>query len=293
MQPRLPNEQADAITIAPVDPSIYVREGSSKEPQYLTTISPVSSKVYISSYDAEQVSRGSFVVHPVQNLGTNFRRVRMVSADFIWTLTNVNPRNNVLTIIWPANGVDPLMSKTYGIAVDEYNSIATLNTAINNAIAGDPFEALAASNSLTYFPEITLTSTRTFYIDPNCGFYKYGASMYGITADVLTPKAQHIIGPVSFLYTQWVDILSSELTKNQKMRTVASNNTSNILARVALGDPSPGARLRYIPETYLACARNINEPLYQFDITFLDQYGLSPDAPSFPFTWFLTLELEL
>jgi len=320
LQPKIGEDEA--VILRPVDPLRYVREGSSKEPQYTTSISPVSSKVYASSFDAEQVGPTSYLVRSGQNLGTGFRRIRLVSCDMIWPSCCVNESNNTLRIIWP----NTTESKEYIIPVSDYSSIddvldtdpdtlkyKSLLWGINERFQADPLYDIEATAPIPSInvpiddagePFLTFSSSEPFYVDPNCSFYKFGKALYGLTSDILQPRSDHVIGPITYNYTQWVDVCSAEITKNQKMRTISTNNVSNILARIPISEATQGERIVFTPPTYLACARNSTDPLYQFDLIFLDQFGnqisrrtndlINNVTPSpAAFSWYLTLELEV
>ena len=289
MQPQLPQvSQPQAVVMKPVDPMIYIREASAREPQYVTSIQPVQSKVYVSSVDAEYDGGTSYNVIPKQNLGTGFRRVRLVACNFTWISDNVNSENNNLVVQFLDNS-----EASFTFAEGNYVDIASLVLEMNAQFAagGSPYGITASASPVS--GSIKIEATTPFAVVADCKFYAYGSAMWGVTPALLNKLSNHTFGPIGFVCTHWVDVVSAEILKNQKMRSISTGNQSNILCRIPLQKPAIGERIQYIPETYLAFARNSTEPLYGFDIYFTDQYGYDlPQRGNRLFSWNLVLELE-
>jgi hypothetical protein len=219
----------------------------------------------------------------------------------LWYVPNVNPRNNTLTFHSGISGLDHTVTipeRYYDIEVPA--DITQLATDIRDAM-----NSVSGASGLTFGFAFRTGFPRTFdmtVIVPIGGTYYFvdsssavakGMQMYNFERSS-TLAVSHQVGPMSMMYTQFVDVKSTELTKWEKIKSVTTGNQNPVVMRAYIGGNKWGDDFDQI-DFYLAFSWKWNEPIYAVDVEFYDQNG---DPLYYPnngkdFLWQLTLVAEL
>jgi hypothetical protein len=261
-----------------IDPNIYI--GNLDEPQYVTSKQPNAGIIYLDSHDAKPygVNRADCQIGSNDPLLQSINRVRILGFTFNWYIPNVNPRNNTLTF-WSS-----ITTQMHTVILDEryYDaSIPADVTALVNGILAR-LNAISGVSGITFSSSVNGVGPRTFNIIATAPFYWddcdaliKGAQMFGFQREgrVPIPAASKMLGPMNFMYTQYVDIKSNALTKWQKIRSVASNGNNPLVGRFYVGGQAWGPNFMSLQNTYIAFAWNSVEPIYSIDIQIYDEHG--------------------
>ena len=242
-----------------------VRSGEG-EPQPVTARVPSAAEIYLSTRQLPaSVPRNDYIIS-APNLFQNVSRVGFGGSTIAnYFVPNVNQRNNRIGFILQTNpGV------TYWATVPElfYNTINTIvanasiaalatavQTALNAVVVPGPHGPVVFTVTATEDPnEITGAFNITGKVggigilwawDPTSSMITKGDTMFNLS-QVYTDgnplyHSVHQIGPFGFMYTTHIDITSRVLTQYTKMRSVTSDNRSNIFARTSMGRNNLGA----------------------------------------------------
>jgi hypothetical protein len=179
-----------------------------------------------------------------------FTRIALTELNIPWNIPNVNTRNNTLTLSvsdGEANDAEITVTVPEGF----YNG-AELAQALTLGISGE-IAALGgdypAVNTIvvSYFPESCqfeivntdeVTGEPFLIIPKNVGQFDDLTNMMGFGAipSTVTPKFEWFSGYASLQYTPFIDIVSQQLTKKQKVNdaSTAFNTGRKLLHRLYL-----------------------------------------------------------
>lgn len=270
-----------------------------KEPQYITAKQPVQGFLYVDSKDAPYgVDRTNCQIGGNNTLASNFNRIRVLGVNVLWYIPNVNPRNN--TIVANVDGTDytaQLASRFYDINVGaDITQLATDIAAALTTASGVLFTATA----VTGFPRqytLSVPIGHTFYIDPTCPAVTKGAQMYGFQVEYpnLAPAQTKQLGPMNMMYTQYVDIKSTIVTKWQKIGSTTTGGISPVMMRAYVGGNKWGVDFDSVLDEYLAYSWKGSEPITYLDFQWFDSNGDPLYVPNGgkDFEWQINFTLEL
>jgi len=276
---------------------------------------PASVLLVVDSKDRNQTSIqpwNRFTLQKPQALLDAYAKKLMVSeVRFPWYIPNITPLNNTFTIVVDAGGTGvptlitiPSGFYTPGQLVIAINSeLGTLFSGNEPVLSYDTpsnrytFTMAVANPSAFYFFNYTTTSTPPTELQYNTspsllrtlGFNYDQVSGSGVN---LAIQGQ----PTMTLYTNYVDIVSTRLTRFQKVRDgdSASNSQGSTICRLYLADEASNPILNYLIQTttnpdggigtfpfvihrQFKCPKAINwSPdnfVDYFDISVLDEYN--------------------
>lgn len=281
------------VGLPPMNPMIYSH--TSAEPQYVSGRVPNQGWMYISSQDApEGTDRTNYIVGTSEILANNMARIKGLGFATYWNVPNVNPRNDVISFYSTAGGFPPalgavkyttapLVNRWYDIRVpaDEAALRADILAKLN---------ALTGASGLTWsmtpvagFPQTYNVSTvgGQFIFDLTSSALAKGAQMFGFPRSQVPSDGSNvtpITNPLrtmilNFVYTQFVDIVSTTLTKWDKMQSASTGRIAPLLMRVYVGGQSWGLQFHDLTNHPVEFSWKGDEPLATFDIKFFDMNG--------------------
>lgn len=281
------------VLLKPTNTQLYHENGN--EPQYVTGKQPQNGWIYLDSKNSTSPDKTNAMIHPANPLAINCNRIRVAGVGARFFIPNVNPRNNNLQF-WSSvtNSVwDVTLNVRYydkDIPADVAQLVADIVTALNSVASGLTF----SSAPIAGFPRTyeILAVGGTFYWIPTCSCVAKGNQMYGFER-ITTQSIRQRLGTMGMIYTNYVDIKSTELTKWQKMRSLTSGSLNPVVVRAFIGD-TWGVDYTNLSDTYLAFAWNYQCPLQSVDISFYDENG-DPlyVADSSNFEWQISLIAEM
>lgn len=304
-----------AVTLPEVRNSVFERAGN-LDPQrvmlrqnnqgtiYLDTISQVLS------VDSNKVDITLSSGIRAGVLANGIRRLAPRTFGITWYIPNINPRNNLLRFYSSTSGVmHPVL-----IPVGYYFTPADLVTAILvalNASSGVSFLTFTAtaigSGYINNKYEFS-SSGGEFYFDPTCPAVTRGGTVWAPTVSS-TLSTSHDTGFMNLRYTNYVNVMSSALTKYSKISASSNevNSNGDLLARIIIDDPSSFDKTdNPLSLPYGLITENISNDLgtnwFNYDATqsislidvrLLDQYGelLYVDDQN-GFDWFLFVSTQ-
>jgi hypothetical protein len=160
------------------------------------------------------------------------------------------------------------------------------------ALAGTPFPAFVCTynplngglqmNCATPFAIIPLTGTP--YTLAQQELWAHTSYTIGATLNNSTPGTVQVLTPPNLIYTKYVDIVSNNLTKFQRVKDADTNllNKTNVIARVYLTAPNtrtdPNAfggpfNLCWDPNTPKMAMWSPNETINELDFRLYDEFG--------------------
>lgn len=284
------------VILPPQFPSAFE---SSKEPQYITSKDPVNGWLYLNSADTVYgVDRTNCQITSDGPFASGFNRLRVAGVSALWYIPNVNPRNNTISFYSSNTGSTKhtvtLTERYYDItSTTDVAALATdIETALNS-LTGATLLTFTIT-AITGFPrKYTISATGgTFHFDLDCTAV-IAEQMYNFDRDQ-TSAASKTLGPMNMMYTQFVDIVSTTLTKWEKIKSISSGDINPIVCRAYIGGNAWGSNFQQLSH-YLAFSWNAQEPLYAIDIRMYDQNGKPLYVPNGgkDFMWQITLIAEL
>lgn len=293
-----------SIKLQPVIPDVYT--DSNLEPQYVTMRNPIAAWVYLNSGDLPVDDDKTNCIIRSDNttggrggniLASDMGRIKIAGVTSNWYIPNVNPRNNTITFHSSASGLDHTVTLTerfYDVtsATDITALIAAIITALNTATGASGLTFSSAA--VTGFPRMYTISAAggLYYFIRTCSALAKGRQMYGFD-QTQTSSANHTVGPMNMMYTQFVDIVSTTMTKWSKMSTSTSGNVSPVIARAYIGGNAWGTNFQqFLLE--VASSWKAREPISYIDLRFFDQNGDPLYAPNDgkDFQWQISLIVE-
>jgi hypothetical protein len=285
----------NSVVLKPQLVRTYTENAASTEPQYVTTVQPSQAFVYIDVQNVPAaVPKTNCQIISSQPFGTSFRRIRFSGMNISWDTPNVNPRNNELILRSSVTGLEYTISLGTGYYTSAATLAAHIVTQLNTVTgsSGLTFSVAAIPNMPNQFT-LSAAGGLYYFINTSTAITK-GYTVFGFpTQQAYT--ASKTLGTMGLIYSKYIDIVSSAVTKNAKIKTSASNAISNICARIPLDDPpEPGQSYKYAAGSYISFAHNVSEPLYNIDIKLLDQFGdiMYVNDPLTLF-WDMAFEMEL
>jgi hypothetical protein len=208
-----------AVTVRPSSTALF---GVDSFDRYAT---PTDSQFGLTSPYSFQITKN-------QNIFNGFfNRIALTELVFPYYIPNINPRTNTVSVIYNG-GASATLTLTSG-----FYTPTALATALQNALI-----------PLTNFgTTVTYNALGRFVIDVGGGndliLFPTGTDAFGLfdliggTADWINPGAQVLTGKVTRCrYTEYIDIVSSQLTYNQDLKDATTTNgySRDVLARVYL-----------------------------------------------------------
>jgi hypothetical protein len=286
------------VYLPPTAPAGYA--DSSAEAQYVTAKRPISGGVYISSQDTPYgTDRTKCQVGGSNILASNANRMRMLGVAVIWNIPNVNPRNNSLSFFSSVTGLvhDVTLTEAYydiTVPADIAALMVDIVGALNSAGSGLSFSSTPAVGFPRKFV-ITAVGGLFYFVTTSDAVAK-GEQMYLFQREgrVPVPAASKTVGPMNLIYTMFVDIKSTVLTKWAKIKSMTTGNQNPVVMRAYVGGNKWGYDFQELHD-YLAFAWKWSEPIYSIDFSFFDQNGDPLYAPNGgkDFIWQISLEAEL
>lgn len=285
---------SETTYLPPVASRVYTYDP--EEPQYVTSKQPVPSRIYLDSKDTVYgTDRTNCTISTGNQFALGVNRTRVLGITALWYIPNVNPRNNTIRFFSSVSGL--FYTVTLDVRYYDINVPADIVALVNDITVKLNGPASGISFAITADPgfprQFTITGSAPYYIDPACSAVAKGAPMYGfeiLGALSLTTR----LGPMSMMYTQYVDIKSSTLTKWEKIRSVTSGQQNPVIMRAFIGGNSWG-EVFHIISTYQAFSWKASDPIYSIDVSFYDENGDPLYCPNDgkDFRWQLALGAEL
>jgi hypothetical protein len=261
----------------------------------------------------------NFIITKNQNLLQGaFNRIQLTDMRFPWAIPNINARNNKIIVL--ANSTDIINDSVVVEITEGYYTGAELATAVQSQIIADCSGVAAGIVNLlvTYnargegefeFSMTTGTGPFTLEILPysanaaeaaDPGFWvSSNQLMKAMGFDELTGSTDLYTIPIvggnaSLLYTDFVDIVSEQLTNFQKVKDISTNNTvprQAMIERLYITNETSQNDPANVPGTYpFTIMRQIRTPksirwsgehaIGQIDIKLYDMFGQPLYQPS-------------
>lgn len=297
--------------------STHMYSYTATEPQYVSTRIPNQGELYINSQDAPPgTDRTNYTVGTSEILATAMARIKVLGFATYWNVPNVNPRNNVLSFYISTGGGGPPGGTKFTVTLDTrwYNIfsaggadeaalildiITKMNAVVPVTVPVTQFRATAIPGfPQTYTLDFTPASPAglTFSIDPTCLAVTKGAQMFNFPVESPTNlTASKQLGTMNFVYTQFIDIISSTLTKWDKMQSASTGRISPLIIRAYAGGQAWGLQFQDVSNNPIELSWKADEPLASFDIRFFDMNGdplYQPNGGT-QWIWQLTLLAEM
>lgn len=271
------------------------------DPQYVTSVGPNSGLIYLDSRNTQYgTDRTNCTISSNSAFATNISRIRVIGISALWYTPNVNPRNSTLSFFINA---DPEPLK-YTVQLPEryYDpnvpaDAEQLRNDIVAALNSSGSAAIFSSTAITGFPrKYIITSTAPFYFDPTCDAVTKGLQMFNFYREIVgqeTFETAKPLGPMTMVYTQYVDVKSNILTRWQKMQSTTSGSQNPVLFRSYITENQYS--ITYGTPAFTTVAWKWSEPIYQADFAFYDQNGDPLYVPNDgrDFEWQITLGVEI
>lgn len=195
----------------------------------------------------------------------NYKRLKLMSADLLYNISNINIRNNGLTIIFYNAGLPSITFEIdvtlvigyYDLDDTSKFSIQEIQDAINARVVALGFESGGANDKGfvehnvgqgDYFllSRVSLkkheigyhqieidppnsVSYDTFEISPNCSFYKYGSFVIDLHLEPFIFGTPLITGICYMVYTRYLSLRCPELTRVHPLSSFENNKVANDL----------------------------------------------------------------
>lgn len=287
--------QAAEVMLHPMSPMVY--SYTSGEPQYVSGRVPNQGWLYISSQDApEGTDRTNYTVGGSEILANGMARIKGMGFATYWNVPNVNPRNNMISFEANVAGnvftTAPLNVRWYDItsAADEAALIMDILAKLN---------ALTGASGLTWSATPIAGFPQTYTLSVVGGTYRMvlsslalakGAQMFGFPRDQVFSAAKQL-GAMNFVYTQFTDIVSSTLTKWDKMQSSSTGRIAPLVMRAYAGGQAWGLQFQDLTNHPVEFTWKADEPLARFDIRFYDMNGDPLYQPNNGKDWIWQLSL--
>lgn len=287
--------------------STHIFSYSATEPQYTTTRQPNQGQLYLSSQNTPPgTDRSNCRLGGGGILAQGMGRLKVLGFATLWCAPNCNPRNNVLSFYSSVTGgvggtkftvTLPIRNYDVNVPADVTQLVTDILAAMNTVTgtSGLTFSAPAIAG----FPRtFTLTAAGgTFVLDPNCLAVAKGQQMFGFPVEPLANSSlstTKVLGTMFMVYTQYIDICSTALTKWDKMPSSSTGSTAPIVLRAYAGG-AWGLQFQDTSSHPVELSWKADEPLTTIDITMYDQGGDPLYVPrgGTDFIWQLTLAAEL
>jgi hypothetical protein len=207
-----------AITVRPSSTAVLAVDSFDR---YAT---PTDSQFGVSGPYSFQITKNQAILNGF------FTRIAMTEVVFPYYIPNINPRTNSMNVIYNGGGVTVLtltngfytptaLATALQVALIPLTSAATTVVYTNGRFTFD----VGAGDDLILYP----TDTDAF------GLF----DLVGGTADWINPGGQILTGKVTRCrYTEYVDIVCSQLTYNQDLKDASTTNgvSRDLLARIYL-----------------------------------------------------------
>jgi hypothetical protein len=301
------------VSLPPMSTHMY--SYTATEPQYVSTRVPNQGWLYISSQDAPPgTDRSNYTVGTSEILATSMARIKVLGFATYWQSPNVNPRNDVIsfyssvhapgfpdptsTNLGPKYTTAPLTTRWYDINVPA-DAVAL------NADIIAKLNALTFSSGLTFsltavvgFPRTYILSAAggSFILDPTSSAVAKGQQMYGFIQLAPSQLVQASFAAATppqtfnYVYTQFTDIVSSQLTKWDKMLSSSTGRISPLVMR-AYVTGAFGLQFQSVSRNPIELSWKADEPLTTFDIRFFDMNGDPLYVPNGGKDWIWQLSL--
>jgi len=291
------------IILPPLPIGIYTANPS-MEPQMIQKRASNQAFIYLDSVTPKlELDKTKMLMSTIENnsdqantLIYGITRIKVRSCGLNFVTPNLNIKNN--SVIFYSSNM-PLTPWEAIIAPGQYDTANSLMDALITSL-----NTLTVGSGLTFSYNASIYGDRiytlssaggNYYFDPNCKMVKYGFQLINLPVDN-TFTSSKIVGYVGLLYTRWVDICSTTLNKDVKIRNIANNNVSDIVYRFYI-DP-PGQGFQYSTQPNIAAFNIYNqEPINIIDFQLYDEFGEQlyiPDVNNqLGFWWNLTFLVEL
>jgi hypothetical protein len=307
------------VSLPPMSTHMY--SYTATEPQYVSTRIPNQGWLYINSQDSPPgTDRSNYTVGTSEIMATAMARIKVLGFATYWNIPNVNPRNDVISFYssnsapgFPGNPTSTNLGPKFTTAplVDRwYNINVPADQAALNADIIAKLNALVGLTGLTFsltpvvgFPQTFILSAAggAFILDPTSPAVAKGQQMFGFTqlpASQLVQASFVVATPpqtFNFAYTQFVDIISSQLTKWDKMLSTSTGRISPLVIRAYVGGQQWGLQFQELNAHLVEISWKADEPLTTFDIRFFDMNGDPLYVPNGgkDFIWQLSLLAEM
>lgn len=220
---QLAREQAEipdkgAVTVRPSSTAVLAVDSFDR---YAT---PTDSQFGLTSPYSFQITKNQNILNGF------FKRIALTEIVFPYYIPNINPRTNSMKVIYNG-GAEVTLTLTNGfytptaLASALQTALIALSSGATTVVysAGRFTIDVGAGNTLILFP----SDTNAF------GLF----DLIGGTADWFAPGDQVLKGKVTRCrYTEYVDIVSSQLTYNQDLKDASTTNgySRDVLARIYL-----------------------------------------------------------
>lgn len=199
-----------------------------------------------------------------------------------------------------AEPIPPGVSNAYGNEVDPQDGILTKIVAeMNTAIGGPPLFTVVVGDGYRDFATSNYNNTNTLFwrIGISAGSFIFtGGSMFTrgnyllgvrpiVPVDFTNPANYYAVydgGPVSYLYTRWIDITSRALMQNAKMTVSGTDVPPNLVLRIYLNkdDQRSGTRFIEINNTPLQWVNWFrSQTINAIDLQMRDEFGELLELP--------------
>jgi hypothetical protein len=305
--------------IAVILPAISsnLQNSTTLEPQLVQTRSPNYGTVYLDSTKCTNIQGGTYYLSTAQTydqilnpLISNARRVAFKRITMTYDLPNIFSGNSILIFKVYKTG-DPSGGYTITVDLTTSNQIYPYSTSLYASLLQEQMNAGIAAQAPPGYPTVTVTPdtnpnidyviiqlgdgvNKWIAIDPTCNFITGHINTITLTDNdytTITNSTTPALIIYNFPYDPYIDIHSTALTQNSKLKSSTNSyNSNNIVHRIN--------NLRFGTFGYTEIHLNwinitLDTEINTIDLTFVDQYGqiMSRIDPKF-FRWTIEIIVE-
>lgn len=285
------HSRAAEMMLPPISAGIYSFSGT--EPQYISTRVPNQGWLYIASKDAPPgANRADCQMGDTSIMAVGMGRLKILGFATIWNIPNVNPRNNVISFWSSATGFPPtpgaVLHTTAPLNERWYDENSPVDEAALLLDIKTKMNALSGASGLAFdtapvpgFPHMNVLFISagppgaTYLMNQNCLAVAKGQQMFGFPSlpPVAASSSSAFQFIINYIYTQFIDITSTTLSKWDKMQSTSTGNTNPIIMRAYVGGGGWGLQFQDITTHPVEISWKADEPITYFDIKIYDQNG--------------------
>lgn len=222
-------------------------------------------------------------------MASGINRISVNSVGFYNSIPNVNPRNNQIIFFSEVSGLEHEVFLTEGF----YNS-SDIMTEIETAM-----NSVSGASGLTFSSALKYPGGNTYILTSVGGGFRIISTCNAVTRGFITYNfevnsfntGQITVGPISGYYTRFIDFLSNNITRYNKISAVSNNSRNSLIFRCFFDEPEKTNTIANFRRNEYINTFNFNpdEALYEIDIKLIDQFGeplYIPDDYGFANFWY-------
>lgn len=246
------------------------------EPQHVRIRSNNNALLYLDSADRiDQQPFNDFSLNKATVLSRKIKRFALDGAQFMWSIPNVNEKNNVITFFSTTSLLNHSVTVPQG-----FYDFTTIQVAMVTAL-----NTVSGASGLTWSTSAVPAGGMKFNLNVAGGTYHFVDCIWITYGDFLVPLPEELTNSASKMtgwcmltYTRWFDIISFsfyQYTKNPNSTT--KYGEKNILARIFMdGDMAynPSPNWKFFQVTVPKWVNfEISQNIANIDIKIYDEFG--------------------